>query len=270
MKKSFWVPIALALVAYLVLPLPGLSAPLSDRIEKKRDADRRGEAQGGRAHHDHPRFNTRIEGLQGEIQATQSAARPRAGRPRPQKDELLEVRDRLEEARDRLERLRSELATARKVLAARLVEIYKADAPDALTVVLEADGFADLLERTEFLDRISDQDREITDRVRGLRDQAQTRPSSWRRSRSASSSRPSGSCASATRSPPRGTSSCPRATSCAARADRRGALAQVRDQRESLEGDLRVARGRAGARRRRAPGPAPPAPGARSGRARAS
>jgi murein DD-endopeptidase MepM/ murein hydrolase activator NlpD len=76
-------------------------------------------------------------------------------------------------ARDRLARLRSELATARRLLAARLVEIYKSDTPDALTVVLEADGFDDLLERTEFLERISDQDREITDRVRGLRDQAQ-------------------------------------------------------------------------------------------------
>ena len=84
-----------------------------------------------------------------------------------------EVRDRLEAARDRLARLRSELATARRLLAKRLVEIYKSDTPDALTVVLESDGFGDLLERTEFLERISDQDREITDRVRGLRNQAQ-------------------------------------------------------------------------------------------------
>ena len=83
------------------------------------------------------------------------------------------MRDQLEEARDRLERLRSELATARKVLAARLVEIYKADSPDALTVVLEADGFGDLLERAEFLERISEQDREITDEVRHLRDRAE-------------------------------------------------------------------------------------------------
>jgi murein DD-endopeptidase MepM/ murein hydrolase activator NlpD len=89
-----------------------------------------------------------------------------------QKEKLLEVRNKLEEARDRLERLRSELATARKVLAARLVEIYKSDAPDALTVILSSDGFGDLLERAEFLDRISDQDRQITDRVRGLKDQA--------------------------------------------------------------------------------------------------
>ena len=37
MKKSFLLPISLAVVAFLVLPLPGLSAPLSTRIEKKKD-----------------------------------------------------------------------------------------------------------------------------------------------------------------------------------------------------------------------------------------
>jgi hypothetical protein len=37
MKKTFWVPITLALAAYFLLPLPGLSAPpVSQRIEKKR------------------------------------------------------------------------------------------------------------------------------------------------------------------------------------------------------------------------------------------
>ena len=36
MKKLFLVPILLALAAYLLLPLPGQSAPLSQRIEQKR------------------------------------------------------------------------------------------------------------------------------------------------------------------------------------------------------------------------------------------
>ena len=118
-------------------------------------------------------FSNRIDSLEGEIQATQDRLDRAQSSLDRQKNELLEVRDRLEVARDRLARLRSELATARRLLAERLVEIYKSDTPDALTVVLEADGFEDLLERTEFLERISDQDREITDRVRGLRDQAQ-------------------------------------------------------------------------------------------------
>jgi murein DD-endopeptidase MepM/ murein hydrolase activator NlpD len=173
MKKSFWLPIALGLCAYLVLPLPGLSAPLSDRIDQKRSEIEHAKQKEGVLTTSIQSFSNRIDSLQGEIQATQDRLDRAQSSLDRQKNELLEVRDRLEVARDRLARLRSELATARRLLAERLVEIYKSDTPDALTVVLEADGFEDLLERTEFLERISDQDREITDRVRGLRDQAQ-------------------------------------------------------------------------------------------------
>jgi murein DD-endopeptidase MepM/ murein hydrolase activator NlpD len=173
MKKSFWVVISLGLSAYLLLPLPGLSAPLSQRIEEKRSKIAKVKQHEGVLTTEISRYNTRIESLQGEISATESRlSRVQADLDR-KRAELDEVRDKLERARDRLERLRRELRTARRVLANRLVEIYKADAPDALTVVLEADGFADLLERAEFLDRISDQDREITNRVRRLRDLAE-------------------------------------------------------------------------------------------------
>jgi murein DD-endopeptidase MepM/ murein hydrolase activator NlpD len=173
MRKSFWVVITLGLAAYFVLPMPGLSAPLPQRIEKKRSEIAKVKQREGVLTTEISRYNTRIESLQGEISATETRlSRVQADLDR-KRAELTEVRNKLEAARDRLERLRRELRTARRVLANRLVEIYKADTPDALTVVLEADGFADLLERAEFLDRISDQDREITDRVRRLRDQAE-------------------------------------------------------------------------------------------------
>jgi murein DD-endopeptidase MepM/ murein hydrolase activator NlpD len=173
MKKSFWLTIALGLSAYLVLPLPGLSAPLSDRIQQKQQQIEHAKQKEGVLTTTIQGFSNRISGLQGEIQATQQRLDRAQSSLDQQKNELLQVRDRLEVARDRLARLRGELATARRLLAARLVEIYKSDTPDALTVVLESDGFGDLLERAEFLRRISDQDRKVTDRVRGLRDQAQ-------------------------------------------------------------------------------------------------
>src|SRR5215218_3343870 len=163
MRKSFWVPITVGLAAYVALPLPGLSAPLSQRIERKREELAQVEQKEGVLTTTIQRYSTRIESLQGEIGATRRRLERAQASLDRQQAELLEVRNRLEAARDRLERLRSRLATARKVLAARLVEIYKADSPDALTVVLEADGFGDLLERAEFLERISDQDREVTD-----------------------------------------------------------------------------------------------------------
>ena len=241
MKKSFWVPITLALVAYLVLPLPGLSAPLSQRIDKTREQIDAAKQKEGVLSTDIAHFSTRIESLQGEINATQSRLDRAQSSLDRQKDELLEVRDQLEESRDRLERLRSELATARKVLAARLVEIYKADAPDALTVVLEADGFGDLLERAEFLERISDQDREITDDVRVLRDQARDQAIELadleQREQLAAERilRERDQIASA-----QNQLLSSRDELASARADKRGALAQVHDSRVALEGDLKA------------------------------
>jgi murein DD-endopeptidase MepM/ murein hydrolase activator NlpD len=174
MKRLFLLPLLLALTAYLVLPLPGLSEPLSQRIAKKRAQIDEKKRQEGVLTTTITRLGTHIDAIQGDINATQQRLDRAQDSLDDKRDELLAVRDRLEQARDRLARLRSELDTARKVLAARLVEIYKSDQPDALTVVLQSDGFADLLERAEFLDRISDQDREITDRVRRLRDRAET------------------------------------------------------------------------------------------------
>jgi murein DD-endopeptidase MepM/ murein hydrolase activator NlpD len=63
-------------------------------------------------------------------------------------------------------RLRARLQVARTALAARLVELYQADKPDLVTVVLSAKGFADLIERGDFMHRISEQDRSIVRLVR--------------------------------------------------------------------------------------------------------
>jgi murein DD-endopeptidase MepM/ murein hydrolase activator NlpD len=172
MKKSFLLPITLAVTAFLVLPMPGSSAPLSSRIEQKKTQIQRHKAKEGVLSTTIQRYSSRIDAVQGQISATERRLNQVQNSLDTQKEKLLAVRNRLEAARDRLERLRSRLATARTVLARRLVEIYKADAPDALTVILESDGFGDLLERAEFLKRISDQDVQITDRVRGLKDQA--------------------------------------------------------------------------------------------------
>jgi murein DD-endopeptidase MepM/ murein hydrolase activator NlpD len=241
MKKSFWVPLTLALAAYFLLPLPGTSAPLKQRIERKRAEIQKVQQREGVLTTTIQRFSTRIESLQGEIGATQERLGRAQGSLDRQQAELLEVRNRLEEARDRLERLRRELATARTVLAARLVEIYKADAPDALTVVLEADGFGDLLERAEFLDRISEQDREITERVRGLRDRARDQAVKLadleERERLVAKELLRQRNVIATAEEQLVSS---RDELAAARADKRGALSQVRDTRASLEGDLRA------------------------------
>ena len=86
--------------------------------------------------------------------------------------ELARVQDELRRERIRLARLRARLAESRAALSDRLVELYKADEPDVVTVILESDGFADLLERAEFMQRVSQQDARIIDRVRTAKEEA--------------------------------------------------------------------------------------------------
>jgi len=239
-RTSFWVSITLGLAAYFVMPLPGMSATLSDRISQKREQIEEKKAKEGVLSTQIATFNTRIESLQGEISSTQDRLVAVQDDLDGARAELLRVRDRLEVARDRLERLRARLAEARDALAVRLVELYKADEPDALTVVLEADGFADLLERTEFLERISEQDRRIVDRVRVLRDEAERQENELARLEARAQevaeqilARRDDLAAArnelvSARSDLRGT-----------RNDRAAALDTVRDSRVQLEGDLR-------------------------------
>ena len=172
MRRRFWVPITLGLTAYLVLPLPGLSAPLNERIDRARDKVENKRYREHVLSETIAGQNVKIRGLQGEIRGLQERQSRIQATLDEKRAELLEARDRLERAKARLRELREQLGIAEDALAARLVEIYKADEPDALTVVLNADGFADLLERTEFLDRVSRQDQRIIARVRDLKRQA--------------------------------------------------------------------------------------------------
>src|SRR5919106_3194492 len=86
-------------------------------------------------------------------------------------EQLEEVRARLRREKHRLEVLKARLNRSLRVLSNRLVAIYKSDEPDALTVILNADGFDDVLDRYEYLRRIEEQDASIVNRVRGLRDE---------------------------------------------------------------------------------------------------
>ena len=88
-------------------------------------------------------------------------------------EELAQTQARLETEAARLDALRDRLNRSLNVLSRRLVEIYKSDQPDALTVILDSDGFDDLVNRYDYLDRIQDQDAGIVNRVRDLRDETE-------------------------------------------------------------------------------------------------
>jgi murein DD-endopeptidase MepM/ murein hydrolase activator NlpD len=114
-------------------------------------------------------YSARIDTLQariGRLQRRQATVQADLDRKRA---ELTKLQGDLRAERRRLVRLRSRLAEARTALAQRLVELYQADKPDIVTVILDAKGFADLLERGEFMERVSDQDRRIIGIVRAAR-----------------------------------------------------------------------------------------------------
>ena len=71
--------------------------------------------------------------------------------------------------RARLARLRKRLTQGRSVLTEMLRRQYMDTRPDIVSVVLDANGFADLLERMDFLKRVQESDTQIVDIVRDAR-----------------------------------------------------------------------------------------------------
>ena len=102
-----------------------------------------------------------IQGRLDDVQAALDAAEARLG----------ETRAELDRERARLRRLRRRLAEGREVLADQLVNGYKADRPDLVSLVLGASSFADLLERFEFIERVQDRNASVVERVRGAREE---------------------------------------------------------------------------------------------------
>jgi len=86
-----------------------------------------------------------------------------------ERKELLSLRSELNAARTRLAQLEAFEARAERVLRQQLVSDYEADRPDIVSVVLEARGFQDLLERIAFASRIRKQNAEVVAHVRAAR-----------------------------------------------------------------------------------------------------
>jgi murein DD-endopeptidase MepM/ murein hydrolase activator NlpD len=168
---------AIPLVLWALLPLvsSGQSArvaSLQSKIEQKRAEVERKRSRERVLAQDIAGYSRRINDLQSDITVLQTRqVRLQADLDR-KRAELGRIQSDLRSERLRLQRLRARLAEARRALGVRLVELYKADRPDVVTVILEADGFADLLTRTEFMQRVSQQDARILNRVRAAKAEA--------------------------------------------------------------------------------------------------
>lgn len=173
-----WAPLALAILpAALIALLPGLSSGQSLSSINSRIDSTRGKLNQARGREhvltgDISALSGRIHSLEGEIVVLQRRESRAASRLAVKQAQLDRIRARYELEQARYLRLLAKLKRAQGVLATRLVEIYKSDQPDYLTVVLEADGFQDLLVRADYMSRIGEQDSAIVDRVRELKQES--------------------------------------------------------------------------------------------------
>ena len=163
---------ALPLALWLFVPVLSDGAPLQSKIEEKRRQIERKKDRERVLTTTIRGYTERIDVLEGDIEVLQARQIRIETDLANKRAELARVQDELRRERIRLARLRERLAEARAALSDRLVELYKADDPDVVTVILESDGFADLLERAEFMQRVSEQDARIIERVRVAKNEA--------------------------------------------------------------------------------------------------
>jgi murein DD-endopeptidase MepM/ murein hydrolase activator NlpD len=166
-------PLVLVASLWLVLPLgseadspQGRAASIQSKIETTRGKIGRRKGTERVLSSDIAKYSTKIKKLQGSIATLQSREQTIQDDLDARRAELSKTQSDLRGERARLARLKVKLVNGRKILARRLNELYTADKPDLMTVVLNSKGFADLMERGEFLGRIQDQDNTIIKLVR--------------------------------------------------------------------------------------------------------
>ncbi|HXV05976.1 MAG TPA: peptidoglycan DD-metalloendopeptidase family protein [Solirubrobacterales bacterium] len=117
------------------------------------------------------RYKTRIERLTTEVAALrtrEAAVRTGLDAKQAELDRAAAV---LDVAQGRLAAMRARLERALVALRERLVAMYETGTPDLLSVILSSHGYNELVDRTEYLNRIHGLDEAVVGRVRDLRDE---------------------------------------------------------------------------------------------------
>jgi len=150
--------LALALTMAAVAP----AQDLQSRLDSKQTELDQQHSQEGVLSTTIARYSGQIDQLTGEVATLRN-------REAAVQEQLEQTQARLDSQRAQLNVLRQRFARSLRILKSRLVSIYKSDQPDALTVILESDGFDDLLARYQYLTSIEEQDAALVGRVRTLR-----------------------------------------------------------------------------------------------------
>ena len=153
-----------AAVALLAIATGAFGQDLQSQLDSKQAQLEHANAREGVLSSTIERLGEQLDQLRGEVATLRN-------REAIVQAELEKKEAELKRAKDRLVVLRARLKRSLRVLRERLVSIYESSRPDMLTVILNSDGFDDLLSRYEYLKSIQAQDTSIAVRVRDLRDQ---------------------------------------------------------------------------------------------------
>lgn len=168
--------VAVPLVLWAALPVLSSGAPSSSQVQRKIQLTQGkiGRRKGTERvlSTDISTYRRKIGALQGRIGSLQSREASVQADLDAKRAELASLQGRLRDERARLTRLRLRLGVAKVALTRRLVQLYESDTPSLLTVVMTSGGFNDLLESSEFLQRVGQQDNRIIRTVRDAKTEA--------------------------------------------------------------------------------------------------
>lgn len=154
--------VAAALIALALAAAGARGQDLQGQLDAKQSELDQEQEREGVLSSELSRYNDQLDQLAGEVAVLRN-------REAIVQAELDRVKAELRREKDRLAELKVRLRRSLNTLRQRLVAIYRSGEPDVLTVMLESDGFDDLISRYEYLRRIEEQDAQIVGRVRGLR-----------------------------------------------------------------------------------------------------
>jgi murein DD-endopeptidase MepM/ murein hydrolase activator NlpD len=164
---------AAALVALLVAAPAAPAEELQSKLEEKEAKLSKVEERQGVLTSTISGYGDRIERLTAEVAALRTAEDAVRTRLAAKQAELNSAVEELDTAKEHLAVVRARLKRALVALRDRLVAMYEAGTPDVLGVILSADGYEQLVEQSEYLERIHGMDEAVVGRVRDLRNQVQ-------------------------------------------------------------------------------------------------
>lgn len=160
-----------------------VAATTEEKLEQTKAKINKASKKKGVLTSDIEQLTGKIRVLEGEISVLRKREAAVEAQLAEKQAELDAATAELRAAVKRLNELKLRLNESLEDLKQRLLAIYRAGTTDMTSLILASTGFDDLIQRAEYLQRIQDQDENIVNRVRDLRDETKDLVGSLRETR---------------------------------------------------------------------------------------